>query len=299
MLLLPESVITYTTGSSEEALAGSGDLTIPGIEAILEYNGIYFNQRGWIDKIRVTELDGIGDPDVRFQAEQRQAEDGELPRESLYGGRTITMNCRVESNNLKKMRDMIYGFRTAFVDLNTEYPLYFHTFPFDGTSGVFIKCKKSAATSPREAQGNFQFNRDILMTTRALDPRFYSKELMFATASFVDGYLGVDLENKGNYYTHPVYRIDGGITDPVLTNGTTGVSFQIEGTIPVGDFFTIDVSKKTIKNKDGINMMGNVPATAKWPKLTSGINYFQLEGSGLSQPDGVPALTVTWRHAFI
>lgn len=95
-----------------------------GVPAILEYNGIIFNDRRAADVIRITKITGLDDPEVRDTREENPDRDGETPFDSLYGGRTMTFTGEIKAGNMAR-RDYLWDyFKTAFDDL-VESPLYF------------------------------------------------------------------------------------------------------------------------------------------------------------------------------
>lgn len=171
MLVLPPKIVDYGSGSPGVALMGSGEAQPPGIDAILEHNGLLMNDRSGVDRIRVRELDGLQDADIRDSREANPGAHGETSFQPFYGGRTVSVNLRVEAHTRDKLRDMQQAVRTAFVDLQ-ERPLIFRT--GDIYKDVQIVCRKSTATGGREQQGDYNFFRDMLLTLRASNPRIES-----------------------------------------------------------------------------------------------------------------------------
>ena len=162
-------------GDPDKAVVGSGFSVPRGIEAVLSYNNLVMNDLSVYDKYRVMSIDGLADPDVRDNREDNAGDDGDLSYESLYGGRTIVINVRIEAYSLDKLRDMEEALRTAF-SVMEERELYFLT--GEPEKDHYIKCKKSAAltkTEDVESMGYRHF-REWQITLRASDPRFYRNQ---------------------------------------------------------------------------------------------------------------------------
>lgn len=191
-ILLEQFIGQLWDGAPGMFLEGSGASRPSGLEALLEYNGLVMNDRLVADQFRIGEIDGLQDADVRDSREANPSDHGESAFNAYYGGRTITLNGRVQAGNVGKLRDMQQALRYAFQDL-TELPLYFRTGNIN--TDVFIMCRKSAPTASREAQTTRDtFRRDFLVTLRASDPRFMSvveRSSSFAFGAVEDFSAGV------------------------------------------------------------------------------------------------------------
>jgi hypothetical protein len=166
-IILPPAVSSIGDVSADEALPGSGSSIPVGIEAILEYNGLYMNTKT-VDRIYISEIDGIDDADVRDNREVNPGDHGETPFDSFYSGRAITLNGRIEAYSLEKLRDLELALRTAFVDL-VEKPLIFRNIDSNRDHQIF--CRKVGKIAKKESQDGFRFFRDIMIPLRASDPR--------------------------------------------------------------------------------------------------------------------------------
>jgi hypothetical protein len=161
-------------GDTELAVEGTGDAIPRGLEAVFSYNGLTLNNTAFIDKYRLTGIDGLGDADIRDSRQDAPAEHGEITFESFYGGRTIVLNGRIEAYTLSKLRDMHVALRTAFVDLD-EKPLYWLT--GDVNKDHFINVKKNASMEIGEQQEHQNhFFRNFQISLRASNPRIYRNQ---------------------------------------------------------------------------------------------------------------------------
>lgn len=242
--------ITYPTsdnykwqGDPDVSLVGTGYSVPRGIEAILSYNGVVFNDTSVVDKYRVLSIDGLADPDIRDSREDVPGDDGEDAYDAYYGGRTIVLRVRIEAFQLDKLRDMEEALRTAF-SVMEEKPLYFLT--GDPEKDHYINCRKSASLSKEDNVQTFgqRHFREWQITLRASDPRFYRVKKKFLSR-FVN--RGPTEQNSSSGFGYSTYRKN--LTDSVPTfaislgetSGTTNLSsashtINTSGSVTVGDY---------------------------------------------------------------
>jgi hypothetical protein len=166
----------------DQAVQGSGDAQPRGLEVTLEYNGLKFNVTKTVDKIRIIQMDGLADADVRDSRDVNPSAHGETTYPSYYGGRTLTLTGRIEAHSLDKLRDIQQALRQAFNDISRERALIFRT-P-DPRDDIMLICKKSSPMTMLESQTDYRFFRDFLITLRASNPRFLSYLVQSSTSSF-------------------------------------------------------------------------------------------------------------------
>jgi hypothetical protein len=181
-LPLPGAPPGYGEGLVDQAVQGSGDAQPRGLEVTLEYNGLKFNVTKTVDKIRIIQMDGLADADVRDSRDVNPSAHGETTYPSYYGGRTLTLTGRIEAHSLDKLRDIQQALRQAFNDISRERALIFRT-P-DPRDDIMLICKKSSPMTMLESQTDYRFFRDFLITLRASNPRFLSYLVQSSTSSF-------------------------------------------------------------------------------------------------------------------
>lgn len=103
-----------------------------GIQAVLEYNGLVFNDRYQTDRIRITSISGLDDAQVRDEREVRPGEHGEYAYEAYYGGRHIVLNGEIEAGSLGVCNYLKSLLQAAFAPLE-EMPLKFRWFDITDT----------------------------------------------------------------------------------------------------------------------------------------------------------------------
>lgn len=185
-ILLEQALATLAAGSATVAMPGSGTSQPGGLECTFQYNSLTMHDRTYIDRIRITKLDGFQDADIRDSREPNPADHGETAFEAWYGGRTMTIEGRIEANNVNKLRDMQQAFRYAFSGLkeNPFYILKASSIDY-GADDVQINCRKLSPIQMTEQQTNGNnFFRDFQVILRASKPWFESTEETQETINF-------------------------------------------------------------------------------------------------------------------
>lgn len=102
--------------------------------------------------------------------------------------------------------------------------------------------------------------------------------------------------NKGTWIAKPIIVITGGITNPVVTNLTTGQSLILNGTIAPSDFLTIDCARHKITNSTGADQFGLFDPESFWTFLVKGDNKMIMTGK---EESGTPMCTIQWQHTWL
>jgi hypothetical protein len=213
------------TGNAEDRVLSEPKQGIHGIEAVLEYNGLYMNVRDWIDTYIITQLMGFDDIDVRDSREPNPGQHGETPGLAWYGGRTLVLQGYIETKTLWKMRDMQDALRMAFYDVSQERPLIMRL--ANPAYDVKINCKKkSKIEMPEEQTTMNDFRRSFNITLAASNPRFLSLQQQsliqnFSTATYDD--IALTPSNIGIAPALPRIEVTGAMGGEVeITNEANG-----------------------------------------------------------------------------
>jgi hypothetical protein len=102
----------------------NGDMIALGIQSPIHYNGLVLNDRLRPDRYHVTEIDGLGAPDIRVNSAPRPAEHGEIPYDSYWSGDTLVIDGTMQAGNLFELGRMERDLRAAFGTL-VESPMKF------------------------------------------------------------------------------------------------------------------------------------------------------------------------------
>jgi hypothetical protein len=85
-----------------------------GLQSPIHYNGLILNDRLRPDRYWVTEIDGLGAPDIRDNRAPRPADHGEIPYDAYWSGDTLTIDGTMEAGNLFELARMERDLRAAF-----------------------------------------------------------------------------------------------------------------------------------------------------------------------------------------
>ena len=88
------------------------------------------------------------------------------------------------------------------------------------------------------------------------------------------------LTNQGNAPAYPVIRITGNVTNPAITNSTTGKSIRINAVLASGEYVDIDFKRKTITDNTGANRYSY--KSGDWFYLLPGSNTIRFTADSYS-----------------
>jgi len=184
-ILLEQVLANLMAGDLNDALPGTGSSQPGGLECTFYYNGVTLHDRRYVDKIRVTKIDGLHDSDIRDNREVLPADHGEIPLSAFYGGKNITIEGKIEAYNVNKLRDMQQGFRYAFSSLSENYLYILKASGVSyGAEDIRIACRKIAPIQMTEEQKDITFFRDFQLNLRASKPFFESANEHVETVNF-------------------------------------------------------------------------------------------------------------------
>ncbi|MEV0382431.1 hypothetical protein [Nonomuraea sp. NPDC050643] len=228
--------------------------SLTGANGEVEWNGTLWGPSTDI-AVRIPVDGWLGTPAIDNLNEERPNRHGSWDARKLAQQRLVTVrlqpNSASDPTQIDTMLDEIAAV-TGIPDTETPLPLV-------------IK----AYGAPRLAYGQI-IGRDIdmdedynvgLPTVSLLiacaDPRRYSLDQYGITVP-----LGspTGLGNAGNVASHPLIRLEGPLTDPVLVNQTTDRTLELNITLGSGDLLVIDTNRGTITMDDESQM----------PSLTGG-----------------------------
>jgi len=301
---LQNQSIGLAIGSSVDRIIGTKLSGPRGVEAVIEYNGIYLNDRSWIDTFIVTNIDGIDDADIRDVREDFPGYHGELLGAAYYGGRTIVLSGYIETKTIWKMRDMIQGLRFAFSDISKEYPLIFHH--YDPAYTLQICCKKSQKMQIVEEQTTLnEVRRNFQITLRARKPWFLSTDQVYATSGAFSGSTFDDIlfniTNNGNFRAEPQFWVKGPFTTLSVTNEANNQNFEINTAIPAGEQWLFDTDgHRVIKVDDGTTKYKSLTDTSEEiflePVDLIENNAIHVEATGLTSGS---LIEVRYQHTYM
>lgn len=254
------------TGDPDKSIPGTGTSGPAGIESIISYNGLYLNDRAWVDTYLVTSINGTDDADVRDTRDANPGQHGETPGNAFYGGRTVVLQGKIVTRTLWKLRDMHQALRGAFADISQEYALGFHS--ANAENDLVIYCKKISSLQMPEQQTTMNsFERAFSITLRASNPRFVSSvsdyHVWNYTGTAVFDNIAFNSVNKGNFEAQPVIELTGPMVTAQLVNELNGNMLLFNAPIPVGETWVVDMSVPRVYRKsDHANRFNFVDKTS-------------------------------------
>lgn len=103
-----------------------------GVQAFIEYNGYVINDRHQSDRIVITSIAGLDDPDSSDSREVVPGDHGENVYDSWYRGRTLVLTGRIEAGSMGTLQRLERDLKGAYAPL-AESPLKFRWFDiYDG-----------------------------------------------------------------------------------------------------------------------------------------------------------------------
>jgi hypothetical protein len=117
----------------------------------------------------------------------------------------------------------------------------------------------------------------------------------------MDGIEVLTILNKGNFKARPKIELAGPMTNPVLTNITTGDILAFSGSIPKGSIWTYDLQEKTLVDEDGDNKFGMLALNSnKSFGFTPGDNHLALSATSMGPVSSavVPSIQTLYKHTW-
>jgi hypothetical protein len=190
----------------------------------------------------------------------------------------------------------------------------------DDTSDGYVMARKTGKVDMPDVQANKKTHRPFMITMRASDPTIKGRGTKYDSApasesnlTFPGGGGGltfptdgsglvftsttVTINNVGNYYSYPIVRFHGQLTNPSLVNQTTGERLSIETTIASGDYLDVDVLNRTIIDNNGNNQYGYLSEDNEWMRIVAGTNVL---GFGVDSYSGsTPSVELFWKYSWL
>lgn len=110
-----------------------------------------------------------------------------------------------------------------------------------------------------------------------------------------EGAASYGVNNAGNDYAEPIFRINGPFLSCIVTNVTTGETFTITDTLASDESIEVNTQDKTILKNETENAYSTMTSGNFW-RLAPGFNYIQFTAVG---EDVTTILTINWRDSYI
>ncbi len=258
----------------------------------------------------LSDVDGLDSPEVRTDVEDLPEQDGAVAGSFFLGSRPIVLTGRIKADTVADRNAAIATLSRASLALRADAVLQFQP---DGMPALQVHVRRQQ----RLLVGG-GYVKEFQLQLVAADPRIYSQLLNTVGATGTTsttgaafplvfpvnfgggsgGTVNLNAANAGNVGAPPVLKVTGPVTNPQVTNSTTGESLYLDNLdLVAGEYVTVDVAARTVAKSDGANLYARVrfPDSAWW-LLAPGTNLIQLWAAASSA--GVQ-LDVSWRDSWV
>lgn len=251
---------------------------------VYTYNGLTFG-RGQQIVVETTEgLDEL--PDIRSGDVGAAQTDGLLAGLDLLGGRTITFTLLAAATTGVSVPRLLDQAKKAFAPQRSAgLPL---TYQWPGITARQVTCRARKLTTSLVGTRTAGVAK-LAVQLVADDPLIYDTSPVPAV-----GQVGASLAatNGGDWPTTPVVTITGPLTNPVITNVTTGQQVTVNVTLGGGDELVVDMGARTAK-VNGTTVRASMAMVPGWWALQPGANTVRVT------PTGTGTVTVAYASAWL
>lgn len=269
-----------------------------------------FEFGGTTSPYQIQYIDGLESlPELRTQDDNRGYNDGMFTGRDFLSGRNLTMEIFTFAGNGNSAFQNFQLLQNALIpQTNGTTALQFLLSQYDNEMLTYARVRSRRATVDKEY--TFGYIRSQYMFF-CPDPRYYSNTAVTASLlpnatlgrtydrtyniTYGGGVAGATITNSGNTTTYPLITINGPMTNPTISNNSTGQYITVNTTLQASDVLVIDLYDKTItlNNSTARNLLAG---NSQWFGADPGVTNFQFTGTGYSDST---AATVTYRSAFI
>lgn len=262
----------------------------------------------------VTRVAGLLDmPAVRSSDLSLLRRHGAYAGDDFLSPRTITLDFSIHAASTADMEARMAEFVEAF-SVGVEQALMFQ---LPGVAGG-VPARVWARTRRRSVNMDLEYKYGVARASVQLvatDPRVYVEQqqsdnvgllVVSGGATFpmtfdlTFGTVGsggsMQLVNDGTFDAPVVFQIDGPVTDPSITNDTTGEVLSFTGTIAAGSYYVVDTAARSVMLNGTANRYNTLDASSSWFDLAPGVNDISFDADAY-EADAL--LTATWRSAAV
>jgi hypothetical protein len=260
----------------------------------------------------LAEVSGLDSPEVRENAADRVEADGGVHGNFWYGRRPFVLTGRLLAGGSAALRNeratkLLRATNAMRADgilrwtpngSVEQFVRYRRQQPVRITGGFNKECQVALVSSDAPIYSSELLSDSVDASSETPGGRTYNKvyNYSYATGSVVGATLTAT--NQGSADTPATLTLTGSITDPVITNVTTGEAIALDVSLAAGEQLQIDTGHRSIIDpSDNQNRYSTLNfADTTWWALAPGSNTIRLDqysnGAGAS-------LLVEWRHAWI
>lgn len=249
-------------------------------------------------------------PDVRSEDVEYDAHDGVLPTSDLLGGRRVPLTVGVRSSSRAAARAALRSLQAAWAPSRTDIELAWKddlgTFRYVGrprladpdeslvAAGVVeVDCRFLATSPYYESATESTGSTGRTTPGSGVTPPFTPP---FTLGASVSGTIRVS--NDGTAAAGWTARLGGPLTDPVITNQTTGerLAFTANGGLDLaaGEYVELSSEGRSALLAGTSSRRSQLSLDSRWWQFPPGATDLELAADA-----GTGTLTVTWRDAYI
>lgn len=267
-------------GSSFDLVSVSGLLDLPELRSsdllLLRRHGAYAGEDFLAPRTITLELSIFADTDADMELRMAEflaafAVGAESPLQfqlpGVAGGVAARVWARTKRRNVVMDLEYVYGVAKASVQLVATDPR------------IYVEVEDTGSTGMREINTGHTFNVEF--------------PLVFAGEP-ADGV--VELVNAGGFDAPVLFRIDGPVSNPSITNETTGQTISFTTSVADGEYLLVDTAARSVLLNGTASRYNTIDAASVWFDLAPGTNSILFTGQ-VFDPDAL--LTATWRSASV
>jgi hypothetical protein len=299
---------------------------VPALDAWqMQFNGVVF---GAGTDYSILGVEGLDLPVVRNGDVARSRDTGEFIGLDLLGGRDITLTLDCASIAGANLQADLTTLATAFappVGGQTESVLWIQ---MPNLPLLAVACRVRKRQIPIDLAWSQGLASKIIIALHCTDPRLYGETSdqviqlssgtsgMMFPATFPLSFGGAAtpgtlvVNNTGNIEMRPIIVITGPVTNPTITNETTGLSMtfsnpsQSSYTLNSGDTLAIDLDAHSVlwtvyEASTSSSVRSWVVNGSTWWDLPPGINTISFTSSDGTEPSPAPTCAVEWAPTSI
>lgn len=258
--------------------------------------------------VYVIEHDGLGEPETREAIEQGPYQDGQTLTGEQLERRVITLKLLISADE-ELLEAHTDEFHKMFNQLGRSY--WLDVTRKDGEVRRLDVRRKAGLSLPRKAGDPYGQLIDVIQLV-ADDPIAYNTDIQLVVFALGGGGTGTPVPTlipmsvgasaidmtlpityAGTWRAFPIIRFYGPLTDPILTNVTTGEKLSFSGvTIADGDWYEVDCryGYKTVVDDGGNNKLADLATDsdlatfhiAPEDEAVGGINEFHLTATSVN-----------------
>lgn len=245
-----------------------------------------------------TPINGLESPPIRQNNIARPGRHGSLVTSQYYDGRPISWPGVVSGENPSQYennrRALLDAVKMVHDDIGYPLPIPVEFTTLSGKS-YFANCYFDAPRFALEMPDSAAFHISGLIAdpfifgaVQVVSPTIapptgggYVVPMIVPYTSAGAAGGSVSLANSGQENAMPIITLTGKLTNPTVTNQTTGKFLQLNYTIPVGSTVIIDMANQTI-TQDGSSKIATKTVTSDWWDIVPGVNTISVDSTSTS-----------------